>query len=124
MIDKQDKPILAAILYNYSDPQFNANALADLLNRSVSFLCEQAYTHYGMSLHQLIETVCLDKAVRLLRMDENKIEHVGLSAGYAYTKTFRRALKKRLNLTPRALRERLLSSTDRNTEILKVIGKL
>ena len=96
MFDKQDEPILRAILQNYSDPQFNASALADLLSRSISYLYEKAYTHYGMSLHRLIETVRLEQAIRLLSTDGNKIEHVRRQVGYAYAKTFRRAFKNRL----------------------------
>ena len=85
------EPILQTIQQNYHDPQFNATALGDMLQRSVSYLCEQAYSHYGMSLHQLIETVRLENAILLISTDGNKIERVRKQVGYAYTKTFRRA---------------------------------
>ena len=117
----QKEPILHTIRQHYQDPQFNATALADMLERSLSYLCEQSYTHYGMSLHRLIETVRLEQAVELLAQDGYKIEHVRRQVGYAYTKTFRRAFKKRLGITPVAFQENLSNNNDVANEMVKVI---
>ncbi|RMD96127.1 MAG: helix-turn-helix domain-containing protein [Calditrichaeota bacterium] len=98
--------------------------MADMLERSLSYLCEQCYSHYGMSLHQLIETVRLEQAVELLAQDGHKIEHVRRQVGYAYTKTFRRAFKNRLQLTPQQLRAQLADCGDCQQEIENILEHL
>ena len=113
----QKEPILHTIRQHYQDPQFNATALADMLERSLSYLCEQSYTHYGMSLHQLIETVRLEQAVELLAQDGYKIEHVRRKVGYTYSKTFRTVFKKRLGMTPKQCATKIRYADDRESEI-------
>ena len=113
----QKELILHTICQHYQDPQFNATALADMLERSLSYLCEQSYSHYGMSLHQLIETVRLEQAVELLAQDGYKIEHVRRQVGYAYAKTFRAAFKKRLHMTPNQCAAKIRYSDDAEAEM-------
>lgn len=117
----QKEPILHTIRQHYQDPQFNAAAIAEMLLRSPSYLCEQSYTHYRMSLHRLIETVRLEQAVKLLALDGTKIKQVRRQAGYAYTKTFRAAFKKRLCISPKQCAKQIRDAEDMEREMAQFL---
>lgn len=70
---KKDDALLQSIVENCSDPQFNVSALAEKVGQSASYLREYAYTHYGMSVQLLIETIRLERAVESARSEEKQI---------------------------------------------------
>jgi len=100
----------------YSDPQFNVNALAEKTGKSTSFLREVVYTAYGMGVHELIETVRLEQAIKLLEANNEVIDLTRLKTGYAYSKTFRVAFRKRLKLTPQACRALLAEAKNKRSQ--------
>jgi methylphosphotriester-DNA--protein-cysteine methyltransferase len=109
--------VLQMILENYSNPQFNVNCLAEKLGKSPSFLREVVYAAYGMGVHELIETVRLQQVIELLGANGDLIEQARIKTGYAYSKTFRTAFKKRLNLTPQECKDTLASAEDKPAQI-------
>jgi|GEM_PF-4041454 len=109
--------VLQIITAKYSNPQFNVDALAEKNGTSTSFLYEVVYARFGMTPQELIEAFRLEQAIHLLAANGEKIGHIRMKAGYAYTKTFRRAFKNRFNLTPQACRDRLAHAQDRQAEI-------
>lgn len=117
-------PVLRIILENYSDPQFNVSALAEKTGRSASYLCEKSYSRYGMNIHQVIETVRLEQAIKLLATDDNKIDYIRIRVGYMYAKSFRRAFKKRLGLPPCECKERVLNAETKEHEVEYILEHL
>lgn len=119
-----DDALLQTIAENCADPQFNVSALAEKLGRSASYLYEQAHSKYGMSIQQLIETVRLEQAIKLLSKDGSKIEVVRKQVGYQYAKTFRTAFKRRLKSTPQQYKDRLLRADGKGLEIKQLVIQL
>jgi len=87
-------------------------------------LREAVYTAYGMGVHELIETIRLEQAIALLGANGDVIERARLKAGYAYSKTFRAAFKKRLNLTPQECREALARAENKPAQIERLLMAL
>ena len=109
--------ILQTIVDNYSNLQFNVNCLADKVGKSPSFLREVVYTAYGMGVHELIETIRLEQAIKLLGTNGEIIDFTRIKAGYAYSKTFRAAFKKRLHLTPQECKHKLAQAENRRAQM-------
>lgn len=116
--------VLQIIVDNYSNPQFNVNGLAEKLKKSPSFLREVVYTAYGMGVHELIETVRLEQAIKLLGANGEIIDFTRIKAGYAYSKTFRAAFKKRLNLTPQECKHKLTQAENKRSQMERLVKAL
>ena len=116
--------ILQTIASNYSNPQFNVNCLADKLGKSPSFLREVVYSAYGMGVHELIETIRLEQAIKWLGANGEIIDCTRIKAGYAYSKTFRAAFKKRLNLTPQECKHKLAQAEDKGVQMARLVKTL
>jgi AraC-like DNA-binding protein len=114
---------LRIIVANYANPQFNVNHLAEMLGKSTSFLREVVYTAYGMGVHELIETVRLEQAIKLLSANGDIIDLIRVKTGYAYAKTFRTAFKRRLNLTPRECKD-MLARAENNLQTERLLEAL
>ena len=116
--------ILQTIVDNYSNLQFNVNCLADKVGKSPSFLREVVYTAYGMGVHELIETIRLEQAIKLLGANGEIIDFTRIKAGYAYAKTFRAAFKKRLNLTPQECKNLLACAENKGCQLERLLKTL
>ncbi|MGH7497074.1 MAG: helix-turn-helix domain-containing protein [bacterium] len=116
--------VLQMILENYSNPQFNANWLAEKMGKSTSFLREVVYTAYGMGIHELIETIRLEQAIKLLSANGDLIDLARVKAGYTYSKTFRAAFKKRLKLTPLECKHMLVQAEDKQAQVEHFVKQL
>jgi len=115
---------LRIILNNYSNPQFNVNNLAEKMGKSTSFLREVVYAAYGMGLHELIETIRLEQAIKLLGANGEIIDLTRIKTGYAYSKTFRAAFKKRLNLTPQECKHKLAQAENKRSQMERLVKAL
>ncbi len=120
-MSEQINKIVQIILENYTNPQFNVDYLACKLGISRSFLRELVYTNYGISVRRLIETIRLENAIKLLANQSEIIERIRVKTGYAYSKTFRTAFKKRLNYTPEELKNIFLNAVDKDTDVQNLI---
>lgn len=116
--------VLQIILKNYSNPQFDVNCLAEKTGKSHSFLREVVHTHYGMGVHELIETIRLERAILLLGADCGLVDWARVKSGYAYSKTFRVAFKKRLRLTPLECKNMLSHPENRQSQISRLLQTL
>jgi AraC-like DNA-binding protein len=74
-----------------------------------------------MGLHELIETIRLERAILLLGADCGPIDCARAKSGYAYSKTFRVAFKKRLHLTPRECKDMLSRAENRQSQIERLL---
>lgn len=118
--------LLRTIEEHCIDLNFNVDGLAEKVGESTRYMREQGYRYYGMSLHRLIETVRLHRAVIMLSSGENIISLIPQKVGYRYCKTFRQAFKKRFNCTPQKCREKFLQAKDKSAEMkywLKALWK-
>lgn len=116
--------VLRIILANHANPQFNVNCLSEKIGKSTSFLREVVYTAYGMGIHELIETIRLEQAIALLGANGDIIDLTRIKTGYAYSKTFRAAFKKRLNLTPQECKHKLAQAENKRSQTELFVKRL
>jgi len=95
--------ILAIIKQNYGNPQFGVEMLAKLSGLSQAYLRETVYRYYRISPQLLIENIRLEKALYLISKDNCTLYDTRQQTGFAYAKSFRRAIKRRLDMTPSEL---------------------
>ncbi|MCP5053646.1 MAG: AraC family transcriptional regulator [bacterium] len=89
--------IITVIEKNKSDDQFTVRGLAGEVGISYSYLYEVVHKNYDMSPRQLIETVRLEEAIRLIA-GGMKMMDIVKKLGYDNIRTFRVALYKRLRM--------------------------
>jgi AraC-like DNA-binding protein len=87
------------IRLHYRDENFNVDELSRMCRICKSHLREQIRHHYGFPPHFLIENIRLECALYLLSLDI-KIEDLAGAVGFSTVQTFRRAFKRRLNISP------------------------
>lgn len=87
-----------------SDPEFNVSRLAKAMNMGVSHLSERIFFTFFVSPRILIENARLKKAVLLIHAKAD-MRLVFSKAGYPSNETFRKAFKRRLNMTPPQCRQ-------------------
>lgn len=105
--------IYQIIINEFSNPQLNVSYISEKMGISTSYIREQVYSYCSMSVQKLIETIRLENAIRLLSIDNSNIlEQVRVNSGYLYSKTFREAFKRRLNLTPQEYKNKLFEIKD------------
>jgi YesN/AraC family two-component response regulator len=90
--------ILDLIEQSYSDP-LTLRVLAVALDRQASYLGALFRREMGVSVHQCLTQVRLDRASALIR-DGVKIEAVALLVGYRSKKNFYRQFRRRFATTP------------------------
>jgi len=90
--------MLERIEQSYSEP-ITLRSLAAELHRQSAYLGGMFRRAVGMSVHQWLTTVRLDRASALIR-DGVKVEAVSLLVGYRSKKNFYRQFKRRFGTTP------------------------
>ena len=96
----------------HADKLFDVNCLAEELKISESYLREKINMGYNCSLHHLIETIRLERAIILLCNKQKYIYSICLEVGYANLKTFREAFKKCMRMTPNEFKNIIRKSKD------------
>jgi len=96
---------------NYSNPQFGVEMLAKLTGLSPPYLRETVYRCCQVGPQMLIENIRLEKALDLISQNNANLYDISKQAGFAYLKTFRRAIKRRLKMTPSELQTLFGQST-------------
>ena len=100
-----------AIRNNYEDINFNVSRLCYYLNTNPSSLREITIRNYGLLPKNLIENMRLEYSLHLLLFDLKIIE-IAEQAGYANSRSFRAAFKKRFHVTPVEFRKMLSKFTE------------
>ncbi len=123
--EQQKQNIMERIRRRYSDYQFTVEVLAYEVGMSLSQLRERIHFDYGMSPQELIETVRLEEAVRLLfnNVHENLYE-LCANVGYMNLRTFLDAFKRRTGVTPTRWRSTMDASHDSSGELDRYIELL
>jgi two-component system response regulator YesN len=115
-----------AIKQHYSDPNLDLDTLAEALHVKTSFLHDLVQRYLACTPRCLIETVRLEQAILLVGDSDADMSLYAVcrEIGYNSTKTFRRAFKKRTNLSPQAFRLQLAQAPDPQAEIDAMIDTL
>ncbi|MEJ5262327.1 MAG: helix-turn-helix domain-containing protein, partial [Ignavibacterium sp.] len=92
--------ILEEINNNISDEKFTAEILAKNVAISVSQLNRKLNALIGQPAGQLIRTVRMEKAAKMLTNKEASIKEVAYSVGYSDQSNFARTFKKHFGKTP------------------------
>jgi AraC-like DNA-binding protein len=126
----EDMMIRAAIIKeiiekNRGNYQFTVYQLANEMGISYSYLYEMIYKGFGMSPQQLIETVRLEEAIRLIASGKKLIK-IYRRLGYDNIRTFQVAFLKRFNMNYSTCRSSLVekSAEERNREVHRYIDNL
>ncbi len=102
--DKARQLIDNTIRRNYDDENFNVNRLCEYLHTNPSSLREIVIRNYGLLPKDLIENMRLQYSLHLL-LFEMKIIEIAEKVGYANSRSFRTAFKRRLNIAPSEFRK-------------------
>ena len=84
---------------------------------SYSYFWEIISLHFLMNPAQLIETLRLEKVIKIIPNNSNTLLHIGKEVGYNNPKSFRNAFKKRLKMTPNDYKQKLRDCEDIEKEI-------
>lgn len=94
---------------NISDPELNANQIAEHLGMSRMQLHRKLTALTGQNLRSFIKNLRMDLATKLLKDSANRISDVSLKIGYEDQSAFSRAFKKELGVSPTEYRKNLMS---------------
>ncbi len=110
---------------NKNNYQFTVGSLADEVGISCSYLYEVVYHSFDMSPQQLIETVRLEEAIRLIATGKKQIK-IYKQLGYGNIRSFREAFWRRLNMNYSDYRSLLqqLNGEEREKQIQDQINDL
>ena len=100
-----------AIRENYEDVNFNVSQLCHYLHTNPTSLREIIIRNYGILPKNLIENMRLEYSLHLLLLDLKIIE-ISEQTGYANSRSFRAAFKKRFHVTPIEFRKMLSKFTE------------
>lgn len=117
--------ILDSIEKNIPNYQFSVTRLANEMGISYTYLYEIVNDQFGMSPFQLIETLKMEKAIRMVANGIKMIK-IYKKLGYGDIRTFREAFFKRLQMNYSTCRANLEKHTGirKETEIEKYISGL
>lgn len=110
---------------NKNDFQFNVNRLAHEIGISYSYLYDVVNECFDMSPQQLIETVRMEEALRLIACGKKQVK-IYKQLGYENIRTFREAFTKRIRMNFSTCRSRLSKKNrrEREREVERRIDKL
>ena len=116
--------LLDHIRKRYPDKSFNVQCCARELNISESFLREIVNYNFNTCTQRLIETVRLEAAIKIISKNDAAIYSVCSDTGYSNQKTFRQAVKRRFEISPRELKEKISNSKNAHNECEAIINEL
>ena len=116
--------ILSHILKKFADKSFNVQLCAKKLELSESFLREIVNSNFNTCPQKLIETVRLEAAIKIIFKNNATIYSVCSDTGYSNQKTFRQAFKRRLEISPSELKEKINNSTNSSKDYEEFIKEL
>ena len=108
--------IKEAIENNKDNYQFTVGCLADQVGVSYSYLYEMVYQCFDMSPQQLIETVRLEEAIRLIATGKKQIK-IYKNLGYGNIRSFREAFTRRMRMNFSDCRSQLDQETGESLEL-------
>ena len=107
IVDKLCKRIIKYTAENISDKNILGN-LSKKENFSVSYLSRKFKEDMGISFTEYLQNERIEQSMRLLANTDKKITEIAGFCGYSDMKFFNFIFKKRLGITPREFRKRLL----------------
>jgi AraC-like DNA-binding protein len=96
---------------HYENVDFNVSRMCHYLRTNPSSLREITIRNYGLLPKNLIENIRLEYSLHLLLLDLKIIE-ISEQAGYANSRSFRAAFKKRFHVTPSEFRKMINRFTE------------
>jgi AraC-like DNA-binding protein len=108
---------------NFHHWAFGVEKLSNSLKLSPGYLYELTYRYYDLCPQKLLETIRLEEALELLAQGHN-LATIAKRIGYGHVRSFTKAFKKRLHMTPSVCRAAILSSEDIINELAKLKTKL
>ena len=85
---------------HYSDNNLNVSMLGEEFNITSAYLSKIFKNHVGLSLHEYINMVRINKAKELLKREELTIAQIGQAVGYSNANAFIRVFKNYEGITP------------------------
>ena len=123
--DKCDICLVKYTIYdNYSDPGFNVDALADMLDVSYETLYHICCKHFYSSPLDLITKVRLMHSLRLFLKSKLPIASISYLSGFARVRTFRNNFKEYFDINPTKIKESLSENGDKEAVIRILMEKL
>ncbi|NUM81987.1 helix-turn-helix transcriptional regulator [bacterium] len=122
MVDEKIYRIEQIVRDNVINPPFGVKELASKAGLSVSYLRELVYKHCRMSPQDLIVSVRLEKAIEAMYRNHALLYNISNDHGFTTYKSFSRALRSRLDLSPQQCRE-LLISEEQKEKLLQKLWK-
>ena len=110
--------IVNAISNRYIDRLFGVTELAYELNSSESNLREIVCMNFGMSPQKLIETIRLEKTIKLIATDSKQYS-IAKTVGYSSTRSLRRAFQKRIGMSPSMYKNILFNNNQQTYEFIQ-----
>ncbi len=101
MDDRFLTSLVNIIKKRYCDYQFTVKVLAEAAGICVSYLEEKLHAKYGTFPQELIETVRISEALKIIAANNEKnFYEISKAVGYKNPKAMRLAFKRRLGVTP------------------------
>lgn len=99
------KTVMAYITENYKDTNLNINMLGDVFSRSPSYLSRVFKEQVGMSPHEFITKLRINKSKELIEEGNLTIENIAEETGFLSSSVFIRTFKKIEGITPGAYKK-------------------
>lgn len=93
------------IMGNYNDPNLNVSKVSEVLGMNMSYISRNYKEQTGDGLLEYINRVRVEKAKEILSIDSMTVKDAAISVGFTNVKTFTRAFKKYVGITPGKYRE-------------------
>ena len=103
----QDNAVQQIVRYcssHYKEP-LTVSAVAKALYRSQSYISHTFSERLKISFSDYVNSLRLDEAIRLLKLDGLSIEQVAELSGFPTTRTFHRAFRNKYGISPRGYKK-------------------
>ncbi|SHJ18724.1 xylan 1,4-beta-xylosidase [Clostridium amylolyticum] len=98
--------------------------IAENMHLSYHFLSHFIKEKIGMSFQEYLNSIRLNKAVKLLSKDDQSITSIAYASGFPSVNSFNRLFKKYYNYSPSEYRDNLLSSKSKDDNVLQVNNEI
>ena len=93
---------------NISDPDFGVHQIAFQAGVSVSVLYRKLRSLTGITVHDFVKTIRMNKAMELLKTGLNQVNEVATAVGYEDSKYFSKEFRKTFGKTPMEVKRNVL----------------